>query len=194
MPKRRILVLLGEEYTGGMARALADAYEKGARAGGHEVRRINIGELHFDPLLHHGYRVIQELEPDLKKVQEDVKWCEHLVVAYPNWWSTMPAILKGLFDRMWLPAFAFRFHKTGGYTWDKLLSGRSARVIITMNANPMLERFAIGDYSNEIRRGILKFAGFSPVALSCFGPAEKATPEKKEEWCKEMEALGKEGR
>ena len=95
---------------------------------------------------------------------------------YPNWWGTMPAILKGIFDRMFLPGFAFRFQKEGllrGIAWEKLLSGRSASVFITMNVHPFLAWILYGDNSNEIRRNILKFAGFSPVRLFKVGPIER---------------------
>lgn len=193
MLKKKILVFLGVEDKETTAGTFADAYERGAKTAGHEVRRVNIGDLKFDPLLHKGYKVIQELEPDLKKFQEDARWAEHLVVLYPNWWSTMPAILKGFFDRVWLPGFAFHFHKGMGYSWDKLLKGRSARVILTMNANPFLERLAVGDYTNEIRNGILKFAGFSPVRFKCFGPVEKVSPEVKASWVKKIEKMGMNG-
>lgn len=190
MIKKKILILLGSEDKETTAGALADAYERGAARVGHEVRRINIGDLKFDPLLHKGYKVIQALEPDLQQFQYQVKWCDHLVVFYPNWWSTMPAILKGLFDRAWLPGFAFHFHKDKAYLWDKLLLGRSARVVITMNAAPLLERLANGDYTNEIKTGILKFAGFSPVRVKSFGPVERATPEQKVRWMKTAEHMG----
>jgi NAD(P)H dehydrogenase (quinone) len=193
MVKRKILILLGSEDKETTAGMFAEAYERGARARGHDVHRINIGDLRFDPLLHKGYKVIQELEPDLKKFQEEVRWSEHLVVIYPNWWSTMPAILKGLFDRAWLPGFAFHFRKDKAYLWDKLLKGRSARVMITMNAAPWLERIAIGDYTNEIRNGILKFAGFSPVRLSTFGPVERATDSQRQAWLKKVEQTGRDG-
>lgn len=193
MQKRKIFILLGCEDSETSAGKMADAYERGARAAGHEVMRTNISDLKFDPLLHKGYKVIQELELDLKKVQENIRWADHLVVVYPNWWSTMPAILKGLFDRIWLPGFAFKFHKDKAYSWDKLLKGRSARVIITMNANPFLERLAIGDYTNEIRKGILGFAGFSPVSLSTFGPVEKVGAQKMDLWMRQVESLGTQG-
>jgi putative NADPH-quinone reductase len=193
MLKRKIFILLGCEDTDTSAGKLVSSYEKGAKDAGHEVRRTNICDVKFDPMLHKGYKVIQELEPDLKKVQEDIRWADHFVVVYPNWWSTMPAVLKGLFDRIWLPGFAFHFHKGMGYSWDKLLKGKSAHVMITMNANPILERLAIGDYTNEIRRGILRFAGFSPVSLSTYGPVEKVKEHKMDLWMKKVEKLGRAG-
>lgn len=44
-----------------------------------------------------------ELEEDLVKAQELIRWADHLVFVYPIWWGTMPAVLKGFFDRVFLP-------------------------------------------------------------------------------------------
>ena len=191
MVQRKILVLLGAEDKETTAGMLADAYERGALYAKHELKRLNIGDLKFDPLLHKGYKVIQPLEPDLVEFQNKISWCDHFVIIYPNWWSCMPAALKGLFDRSWLPGFAFRFRKNKGYMWDKLLKGKSARVIITMNAVPLIERVANGDYTNEIRRGILKFAGFSPVRLWSVGPVERANESQKKNWIRKVEQMGR---
>lgn len=172
METKKVLVLFGHTDRDTFSGALADAYEKGARSAGNQVERVNIGDLHFDPVLHKGYKVIQELEPDLKKVQEMMKWADHIAIFYPNWWGTMPAYLKGMFDRMYLPGFAFKFRKES-ILWDKLLKGRSACVYIVMNTNPLLARILYGDNSNEIKRNILEFAGISPVRLVKIGPVEK---------------------
>jgi len=93
----------------------------------------------------------------------------------------MPAILKGLFDRVWLPGFAFHFHKHG-IGWHKLLKGKSARVIITMDSWPMASRFLFGDTTNEIGRGILWFSGIHPVRIKKFGPVKDASENKKRAW------------
>jgi NAD(P)H dehydrogenase (quinone) len=176
--KKKIFILLGQEDADSTCGSYASAYEKGALQNGHDVRRVNIGDLKFDPLLHKGYKVIQELEPDLKKVQEDIRWADHVVIIYPTWWSAMPALLKGLFDRMWLPGFAFHFHPHLG--WDKLLKGKTGTVITTMDSWPLAERIFFGDSMNEIVNAILKFSGITPVRVHKIGMLKHMTDPQKE--------------
>ena len=164
---KKILILLGHPDTDSFNCTLADEYERGAEEAGHEVRRMNISELDFDPILYHGYRLRQELEPYLLMFQENVNWCEHFVVFYPSWWSTMPALLKGLFDRVWLPGFAFKF--TSEFSWKKLLKGKSARMFVTSDTIQFAQRIIFGDTTNELRNGILWFAGFGPIRVKKFG-------------------------
>ncbi|MCR4330307.1 MAG: NAD(P)H-dependent oxidoreductase [Patescibacteria group bacterium] len=190
MRKKKVLVFLGHEDCETLSGSLADSYEQGAKDAGHEVKRINICDLKFDPLLHKGYKVIQELEPDLKRVQEEMKWADHITLFYPNWWGTMPAILKGMFDRMFLPGFAFKFIK-GSWRWEKLLKGKTANIVITMNTHPLLARILYGDNSNEIKRNIFEFAGFSPVRLTKVGPVEKIDDKKRDTLKKKAYELGK---
>ncbi len=180
-----------------LSSAFATAYEMAAQQAGHEVRRTNIGDLRFDPILHEGYRVIQDLEPDLAKVQEDIRWCDHFVFIYPVWWSSVPALLKGLIDRIWLPAFAFRFRKLGdGKTiigWDKLLKGKTARVIVSLKNHPLLERFMFGDYTAEVVDAVLRFSGFK-VKLLEVGNAESLSKEAIERWISRVGKLGRKAR
>lgn len=190
--RRNIFILLGHPYLKGFTTELADAYESEARAAGHEVKRLNLGELQFDPILHKGYAEIQPLEPDLLHVQENIRWADHVVILYPNWWTSMPALLKGMFDRMWLPGFAFHFDKETKEVIE-LLKGKTARVIVVDGANsPFMERLKYGDYTNEISRGILGFSGMK-VHVTTMGPSEHADAEKHDAWVAEVRDFGAQG-
>lgn len=192
--KKKIVILLGHPDSDTLSDEVATVYETAAKKAGHQVRRFNIGDLEFDPILHKGYKTIQALEPDLTLLQEAIKWADHFVVIYPNWWCTMPALLKGMFDRMWLPAFAFRMRKNKEgvltFGWKKLLKGKTSRVFVLSGTHPFLLWLMFGDYTNEIKQGILWFAGFS-VKLSRFGPADHAPVWKVNEWLRKTERLGR---
>lgn len=190
MGKKKIFILLGHPDKETKSGYFADSYERGAKESGYEVRRINIGDLNFDPILHKGYKEIQALEPDLVMVQDNIKWADHFVIFYPSWWSTMPSLLKGMFDRMWLPGFAFNFKKNG-LGWIKRLKGRSALVVVSSDSHPIIARIIMGDSTNEIKRGVLKFAGFSPVKILKVGPLRNASREVKEKWAKKLFKMGK---
>ena len=193
MKPKKIFLLLGHPDKSGMCGKLADAYESGARAGGHEIRRMNLGEMQFDPILHQGYRARMELEPDLVKFQENIGWADHFVIVYPVWWLGMPALLKGLFDRAWLPGSAFRYIKmqSGKRTvfWNRLYRGKTARTILTSGTAPFLERLFPGNVNSQLKWGLLWFAGFSVRSL-WLGPAENVPEQKCTKWCDEVRELG----
>lgn len=187
---KKIAIILGHPDTETYSGSITDAYQSGAETAGHEVRRFNLGELKFDPILHKGYKEIQELEPDLLEVQEAIRWSDHVVVVYPNWWCAMPALLKGLFDRMWLPGFAFNFNKETKKV-DKHLTGKTGRVIILSGTHsPLSAWWQFGDYTNEIQYGILEFAGIK-TAVTAYGPCEKTSDETRAKWIDETNKLGK---
>jgi len=189
---KKILVLLGNPDLDTFSGRLANAYEESAREAGHEVGRINIGDLNFNPILHRGYKDIQELEPDLVRVQESISWADHLVVIYPNWWCTMPAVMKGMFDRMWLPGFAFNFDKPSKKLIQRL-KGKTARVIIIAGTHsPLKTWWKFGDFTNEIAHGILGFAGIESK-VSAFGPTKRASDGTLDKWEKKVRLLAKKG-
>lgn len=183
---------MGHPNTDTLSGALATTYEEAAKAAGHEVRRANMSDLSFDPNLHLGYKAIQELEPDLKMVQENISWCEHLVVVHPNWWGSMPAVLKGMWDRMFLPRFAFRMWKNR-MGWDALLKGRTARIIVLCGNPVILDRIAFGDFTDTLKRSLLQFSGFK-TQVTAFGSSEHASEKRREGWKRTVAGLAKRAR
>jgi len=186
---KKILLILGNPVIDSYSGRLINEYKSGAEDIGHEVRSVNISDLNFDPILHNAYNEIQELEPDLVQLQESFNWADHIVVVYPNWWCTMPAILKGLFDRMWLPGFAFNFDKETKKCIQRL-KGKTARIIIVAGTHsPFMTWWKFGDYTNEISHGIFGFAGIK-TKVSSFGPSNKVSEEVLDKWANSIKKLG----
>ena len=134
MPKN-ITVILGHPDSNSYCGALAARYAEAAASAGHAVRFFKLGEIAFDPVLHHGYHQRQEHEPGLAEVKDAITWANHLVFVYPIWWGALPALLKGFFDRVFLPGYAFKYRPNSQF-WDRLLTGRSAHAIVTMDSHP----------------------------------------------------------
>ena len=173
---------------------MADRYEESARKSGFVVHRLNLRELKFDVNLHHGYQEIQALEPDLVSAQKAIKACQHLVLIYPLWWGSMPALLKGFLDRAWLPGFAFKYHENDPF-WDRLLAGRSARVVVTSDAPYLYNMLAYGGAPYQIiKKTILKFCGFKPVRLTAIGGVKNLSPQAREKALAKIARIGNQGR
>ena len=155
-------------------------------------RSVNLRDLNFNPILASGYRMRTELEPDLLKVQQQIKDCDHLVLVYPNWWSTYPALLKGFVDRVFLPGFAFTYRENSPL-WNKLLKGKSARMIVTMDT-PGWYYYLINRSPghNSMKRGILEFCGISPVKITSFHMLRSSGEKSRNKWISMVERLGRE--
>ena len=188
--KKNILVILGHPDTNSFCGSLTRAYIDSAKASGSEVRELQLGELEFDPILWNGYNKIQELEPDLAKAQELILWSNHIVFVYPNWWGAMPALMKGFFDRVFLPGFAFKYRENSQF-WDKLLSGRTAHLMVTMDTPPWYYRWIYHRPGhNEMKRTILEFCGIKVVKISEFAPMKASNQQQREKWLAIAKNLG----
>lgn len=188
--KSKILIINGHPDPQSFSSALAEAYSGGAQGSGAEVRRIDLGKLEFELNLKYGYRQRTELEPDLLEAQKLISWSDHIVFVYPIWWGAMPAILKGFIDRVFLPGFAFKYRENSSL-WDKLLTGKSAHLIVTSDTPSWYNRLIYRRAGlNVMKRNILQFCGITPVRITEFGPVKPSTAELREKWLKKVKALG----
>lgn len=185
----KVFVLSGHPNPESWCASMASQYVEAARAAGHEVRFTSLHSLQFDDNLALGYKAIQALEPDLQKFQADLAWAEHFVLTTPLWWGGMPARLKGLIDRTFLPGFAFKYKENSPFQ-DKLLSGKTARVLLSMDAPAFWYKWVLGQpLSKQLKRQFLGFSGFKPVKVSIFGPMRSSTEPKRKAWLDSISKL-----
>jgi len=185
-----ILIINGHPDKESYNWALAEAYKKGANKSNAVVQEIRIAELDFNVNLQYGYRKRTALEPDLVAAQEKIKWADHLVWLYPVWWGSVPAIMKGFLDRVLLPGFAFK-KREGSVWWDKYLTGKTSRIICTMDQPTWYYRLINGQPSHvAMKKLTMRFIGIKKTRITAIGPLRLSKPEFRNKWLKKVEILG----
>lgn len=111
------------------------------QAAGHELRSIDLYAEGFDPVLTRQEHAAYLHEPGLiaARVQKHVDallWAEHLVFVYPTWFQGPPAMLKGWFERVWLPGVAFRPAPAPGQLVVPLLRHVRRLTVVTTGGSP----------------------------------------------------------
>ena len=188
--RKKILIIQGNPDKNSFCAALAESYKKGALRTKADVKEIHVREIDFDPFLEFGYKKDIELEQGLMESQELIQWANHLVFVYPTWWGTMPALLKGFIDKVFLPGFGFQFRKNSVW-WDKLLKGKSARLIVTMDTPAWYFRLFYGRPGhNAMKKSTLEFCGIKPVKISSIGPIKYSKKSKRISWLARVQKLG----
>lgn len=185
----RCLLILAHPRRDSLCGALFDACVDGARQAGVECRELILSEMNFDPDVHAVSPELQPLEPDLVRAQRDIAWAQHLVFVYPTWWGTFPARLKGFLDRILTPGFAFR-HVTHSQ-WDKLLAGRSADLITTMDTPPLVYRLIYRAPGQQaLARATLGYCGLRTARIQTFGPVVASSTAQRKHWLDHARSSG----
>ena len=187
---KKILIINGHPDRESFCFELANHYKKGAEFSGADCKIVNLIDLEFSPILKFGYKKRTELEADLLNVQNDILESNHLVFVYPTWWGTYPALLKGFIDRVFLPKFAFKYRENS-LLWDKLLKGKSARLIVTMDTPKWYYSLIYKSPGhNSMKKGILGFCGIKPVRITTLSPIKSSNESKRKKWLKQIEKIG----
>jgi NAD(P)H dehydrogenase (quinone) len=189
-----ILLINAHTRENSFCSALAKAYADGAISSGHDLKLLNLRDLNLEKYLRYGHDKRYEPEGDILNAQELIRWSDLLVFVYPTWWAGLPALLRLFFEMVFSPGFAFKYHDRMGkkiVSWDKLLKGKTARIISTMDAPPWYYRWIIGDPAGKImKRGILGFSGIKIVGTTYFGSVKLSTESQREVWLKAVRNLG----
>ncbi|MCX4187688.1 NAD(P)H-dependent oxidoreductase [Methylophaga sp. OBS4] len=192
---KRVMIIQGHPDAEGshLCHALARAYEQGAKEAGHEVKYIDIATLDFTVI-----RTKQDWESgalanDIANVQTAIIWANHLVLVYPLWLGTMPALLKVFLEQVLRPGFAFEM-SPDGKRWTKNLTDKSARIVVTMGMPAFVYRWYFRAHGlKNMRRNILGFCGIKPIRESLIGMVEGAESARINKWLAKMRTLGSKG-
>ncbi|MCC9070227.1 NAD(P)H-dependent oxidoreductase [Flavobacterium sp. F-65] len=187
---KKIVVINGHPDQNSFNSTIAHSYIKSALEAGSEVRYIAIGAMDFNPNLQFGYKQRMELEPDLLNALNDIKWSEHQVWIHPIWWLGMPAIMKGFFDRAFLPGITFRSNK--GLS-EGLLNGKTGRIITTAGdlSEDDYEEIYKSSGLVQLKNGILEYCGVSSIQSNFIGPLYELDESNRKKWIDKIADLAR---
>ena len=192
----RIVVIDGHPDAGSarFVHALAGAYAQAAAGAGRTVRRLTVAETEF-PILRSA-QDWTEGEPvaAIRAAQQAIRWADHLVIIYPLWLGTMPALLKAFLEQTFRAGFAVPASAADG-RWPKgLLTGKSARIVVTMGMPALIYRWFYFAHSlRSLERNILRLSGIGPVHETLIGGIGTMDTTKRERWLERLRTLGRDG-
>lgn len=150
----RVLVIYCHPVAESFAAAVHQTVLEALASAGHEVTDVDLYAENFDPVMSRQERLdylnTARNERLVKKYDDQLVGAEALVLVYPAWWYGMPAMLKGYFDRVWLPGVAFDVLPDGTVSTERLKSLRRIIVVTTYGGSWWMVRLAIGDPARKV--------------------------------------------
>lgn len=173
---KKVLVINGNPNPASLGHSLAETYYKNALKAGKEVEIIHIHQMSFNPVLTGYISDRMPDEPAVVEARQKIKAAEHIVLVYPVWWGSTPALLKGFIDRVFSPGFAFKYHKNDPW-WDKLLTGKTAEIIVTMDSPSFWDKWVYFRSSiNSIKKATFWFCGIKTQKVTIFDSIRDRKP------------------
>ncbi|MFB7249822.1 NAD(P)H-dependent oxidoreductase [Microbacterium sp. NPDC056234] len=170
------------------ARSLTAELVRRYAAGHGDARVLALRDLDFDPHLRFGYRERMPLEPDLVDAKRALRDAETVVVATPLWWGSVPAVLKGFFDRALLPQQEYRYTKLG--LPEGLLTARRGRLLLLADTPWFAAPFTGLPAQTQVARNTLRLCGIRSVSTHRMLGVKDAGPDRIAAWLDRAERLG----
>ncbi|MFM2485594.1 NAD(P)H-dependent oxidoreductase [Celerinatantimonas yamalensis] len=133
----------------------------------------------FDPSSASQYAFLNDSQPaDIKSEQDKLHQADLVIWQFPMWWFSMPAIMKGWFERVYAYGLGYGVGEHNQQHWgdrygEGSFAGKRAMIVTTMGGweSHYSERGingALSDLLFPIEHGMLFYAGFSVLPAVAF--------------------------
>lgn len=185
---RRMLVLNGhpDPRPERFCAALCDAYEHGARRGGWQTERLNVGALGyslFGP--HDGDDVSEPDVPEMRHALDMVGWADRMMVAYPLWLDRAPPALN---------VFLHEAARRSANGTASNVANKPGRVVVTMQMPAFIYLPRKCSEANRCdHTGGLALPGVQCGAATCIGSIDALSVRQRAEWLERIFDFGENG-
>lgn len=178
------LVIDGHPDPESLTAALAQRYARGYG----NARLVALRDLDFDPHMRFGYRQRMTLEPDLVEAKQAMQEAQTIVIAAPLWWGSIPALLKGFFDRALLPQQEYRYTSRG--VPEGLLTGRRGRFFLLADTPWYAAPFTGLPAITQVARNTMRLCGVRPLRVHTLLGVKDSSTAARDAWLDAAERRG----
>ncbi|MGJ8529500.1 NAD(P)H-dependent oxidoreductase [Maritalea sp.] len=166
----KTLVLSGHPRSNSFTQALASAYVEGVRQAGSKATLFTLPEIELGPSSTTSLPTKEDWTSDMAAFWQAILEADHIVIAHPLWWGTMPSELKALFDQLLVSGEAYKYVQ-GQAMPDGLLAGRTAEIIMTSDTPDWYYKLGYHSAQSKLMKNqILKFVGLKPIRTTHVSP------------------------
>ena len=194
----KTLIVFTHPYKASYCHALMDAVKEGLKKGRHECKTIDLDKDGFDPVMRSKdlrafaelgrgeTAALSELDPIVLRYKKKLEWAESLVMIFPTWWMTMPAMMKGFIDKVIFPGVAYEMDE--GRLKSRLRNLKQVTVISTMNtpANVYRDRFN-NSLEGSLIKGTFNQIGIHDARWISLNMVKQVGEEVRAQWLEEVE-------
>jgi NAD(P)H dehydrogenase (quinone) len=178
----RVMAIIDHPRRDSFNHAILAAVVGSFRSAGHEVDILDLHAENFDPVMRVEelavYTAGRYMDPKIGEYQARLDKADYLYLVFPVWWESMPALLKGFFDKVFLPGWAF-----AEADFSPLLTHiRGATVITTMGAPKAVHTSVV----SALCKGTLEACGIGPTRWINFLEVGSSTPEQRVSWLEQV--------
>lgn len=124
----KVLVVTSNPEVGSLTNAVAQSFADGAQTGGAKAELLDLHAVGFNPVYslrdREHYLEQAPVPEDVVPIQAKLAESDVIALVFPIYWYTMPAMMKGFFDRVICRGFAYRKDGLPG-----ALAGKTVRIL-----------------------------------------------------------------
>ncbi|GLO46967.1 NAD(P)H-dependent oxidoreductase [Pseudomonas putida] len=173
------LIVVGHHDPQSLTHALARQIANGLANTGHSSEIADLASEGFDPRFgladHAVHRRLAAPPADVLKEQARIERADALVLVYPIYWWSLPALLKGWVERVFSNGWAFDYE--GGVTVKKLRGMKVHLVGVAGADSGTFERHGYGEAMRvQIEHGIFDYCGAEVLSSTLLDESEDTDP------------------
>ena len=194
----KTLIVYNHPHEGSFCSSIREAVENGLKTGNHEYKVIDLDKDGFDPVMRSkdlkafvtagkiGEDGLEDVDPLVLRYMKMMRWAEQIVMIFPIWWMTTPAMTKGFIDKVIFPGIVYKME--GGKLVSMLSSLKQVTIITTMNTPAEVYHDVFGNpLEGSLIKGTFNQIGIHDIRWISLNMVKQSGDEKRWVWLDEIE-------